>query len=260
VPALDLKRQNLQDFVLCYPKLAIAYNFIPKNACTTAKLSLGVASRGHLEGRPNPHDWNDDYRPPADFSEHAWKRLLILRDPADRLVSAYLNRVARPADLQTTMLVDWLWERSTGAKPRDQGSISFRVFWEWVREQPFDNLDAHWRHQSMLLAFDSYDYVIAVDGLQQGWKSSGLERLAPLLTSDEHATTSSHCAIDTPDVFDTPGHYLQGFKVTTGMFPPKQRFLPNSIRDEIKHYYASDYALLKRYGLEGASRLDREAS
>mgnify|MGYP001082136558 CR=1 FL=1 len=244
----------MQDFVLYYDALRIAYNYMPKNACSTVKSTLAFANDGSVFEQ-TPHQLDAKYRQKPINIDGSWKRLVILRDPFERLISAYLDKVIRPLEPDVVKLVDWIYRTEYERERVGEQSITLRQFWHWVRQQQSDNLNPHWRHQSAMLAFDSYDYILRVETLVSDWNALGLSNsVSELRVFLNHATSSMS---DFRRVlYGVPGHFIYGFRITTGIYPHKACFSVPELLEEVKQYYAADYKLLEEMEQPSPMRAD----
>ena len=137
---------------LVHYRSGAVYSFIPKNACTTMRLTLAF-SNGCVTRR-------EDY-PWVDPNSHLFAATLrelvvtpysfvILRCPFARLASAFLDKIVckRPP----------LWAL-TRLKPEvfDPDTLTFRGFVDLLKERKVLNSDIHWRPQSHFLVYQDYD-------------------------------------------------------------------------------------------------------
>jgi hypothetical protein len=144
----------------------------PKVACSTVKLALHA-----LEGLPQAaqesdvHDMGQEMQLAA-FSlpeiatildSPKWLRFAFVRNPYDRLFSAWKDKVTNPAEPYYHPLHERLGElygptRQDSAHP----PLAFRNFVDFVLDGPDDpwRFDAHWAVQVDLLWFDLIDFDV----------------------------------------------------------------------------------------------------
>lgn len=166
----------------------VIYCPIGKNACTFLKRQMvrisDIPYAEHL--LPDIHVLTDHVRSGMQLSDHSaeeaarivadpsYLRFAVLRDPADRLLSAYMEKLVlnrmNPGNQVHTAKPVWGVQRPQGysAPDYDRG-ISFRDFVTWVTAQKPATLDAHWRPQHLYLEgvewyclypFDRLDLVV----------------------------------------------------------------------------------------------------
>lgn len=241
--ALQKERDRL---ALYYPNLKIAYSYIAKNACSTLKGSLAAAENGATYQHV-PHELDDQFRGQPEAFDDSWTSVIALRDPFDRFVSAYLDKITRPmGDEAYPKLIEEIYRDTGRPPPRGDESVSITEFLQWVKRQDRDNLDIHWRPQSLMVSLPRFDHVLRVETLNEDWAKAGLAARVPLLSFTKHATKTS-LAFDA-DLRHVPGHHIYGFHQTTGQFPPRGCFAHPDLVAEINAFYADDLELIERLG------------
>jgi len=134
------------------------YSFVPKNACSTLRLSLAIAN-GAIAG---PQDWtwihhnNATFR--ADLRDLARARFtfVVLRCPHARLASVFLDKIVgrRPEF--------WTLHRLHHDRP-DPETLTFRDFVTLLETGKSLKADIHWRPQADFLVYEDYDAWIALE-------------------------------------------------------------------------------------------------
>lgn len=144
---------------------------IPKVACTTVKVTLH-----HLAGNPIPEDqseihnfdvglrlWDFSVEEIAEmFSSPEWVKFCLVRNPYDRLFSAYKSKIGNTSDTQYGWLRDAI--RQTYKYPIRDGRpatmVTFRDFVQYLVNadaqvryllKPDGIFDAHYNVQSHIL-------------------------------------------------------------------------------------------------------------
>ncbi|UOD51427.1 sulfotransferase family 2 domain-containing protein [Orrella daihaiensis] len=220
--------------LLYYPSLNILFTYIPKNACSTLKYSLGVASK-EISREQNPHMTEHKFR-------YADKRalypsnsrpIICFRNPFERLVSAFLDKFARSVpEAEASLVLDKIRKiKNIG----DNRSISFIDFVRFLKDQPSRQLDLHWRPQVDFIFFESYYEVFLVDTLTDQWNLHFPD--IPLLDFIPHSTSKRY---DCNEVsYDIPADEL--FKNYNSLgFPANSSFLNDEIVDIIQFRYFDD--------------------
>lgn len=153
--------------VMVIPSRRLLYVPIAKNACSTLKrMMLGLAGYSPASSiYAHVHECLDFYEtglqlkdwPAADverfLTEPDWFRFAVLRDPLERLVSAYRekfvrNRLAPGNQVHTAPVVRAV--QGVDRPDLDRG-ITFRAFADYVAAMPAEQLDPHWRPQMSCL-------------------------------------------------------------------------------------------------------------
>ncbi len=140
-----------------YPSRAV-YTMIPKNACSTLRLSIAIAN-GAIEDESQWH-WihhnNDSFRPSLAELATASYTFVVLRCPYARLASCFLDKfVGRTPEA---------WNFHQLAKEAvDPAQLTFRQFCKAVCQPPLLTGNIHWRPQTDFLVYKSYDDYFCVE-------------------------------------------------------------------------------------------------
>jgi hypothetical protein len=170
------------------------YLGIPKVACTRVKLILQ-----EFEGYPVPSDTGklhhrlDQSQPwvpkltdlsiderKAALNSKEWFRFSFVRNPYNRLFSAYKSKILNQRDTEYEEVREKI--RKNFGYPVRTGKpaaiVSFRDFVRYVCESPSNRLDGHWAPQTPLLMLDliNYDFVGRFENFQSEF-SQVLHRL-----------------------------------------------------------------------------------
>lgn len=181
---------------------------VPKVACTTVKRVLL-----EFEQRPVPADWGQIHNEALDatlasvgtdqaveiLTSPDWLRFCFVRDPYDRMFSAWKSKIGNTWDTQYAPLRDRI--REARHYPEPQGGrlpmVSFRDFVDYVTgsDDPGVTRDGHWDLQTNVLLWDliDYDVVGRFETFQQDFVAV-LERLdapQPVLTTARQVTNST---------------------------------------------------------------------
>lgn len=128
------------------------YSLIPKNGCSTLRLSLAVAN-GAIEG-PEEINWihHNNFTFTASLGELLTARytFAILRCPFARLASCYLDKIVG------RNFPFWKLDHLTG-RERDPNDWTFRRFIEALADDEVREGDEHWRPQHDFLVYETYD-------------------------------------------------------------------------------------------------------
>lgn len=101
-------------------------------------------------------------------------RFTFVRNPFDRLLSCYLQKIVRPTHVRATLL------RLLGRPIDDESEITFEDFVRTIADQDPIDMDPHWRVQSVqtLQEHVSYDFIGRFESFDHDLASVG-EKIAP---------------------------------------------------------------------------------
>lgn len=160
----------------------VLYCPIGKNACTFLKSLMvrisDVPHAGYL--MHDVHLLTDHVRTGMQLSDYPrdkvdevifspnYFRFALLRDPCDRLLSAYIEKFVvnrnAPSNILHTRTVLAPVQKALGmATPDFDRGITFRDFVTWIISAPAEKLDPHWRPQALYLAGMNYDRLYGFD-------------------------------------------------------------------------------------------------
>ena len=146
-------------------------NTVPKNACTRIKASLY-----ELERNKRPPDFNRVHTsataitsledPIEAITSKEWFRFAFVRNPYDRLFSAYKSKIVRDKDNNYTRTRNDLKEKY-GYKKTDV--LPFTDFVDFVVNTIDEYRDHHWQSQTRFLIWDKirYDYIGRFETFQE---------------------------------------------------------------------------------------------
>lgn len=163
----------------------IMYCPIGKNGCTFLKTQMIKLAETPDEERllRNVHVFTDNFNTGLQLSDYPrntvqemikspdYFRFAVIREPGDRLLSAYIekfvrNRLNSGNTLQHTWTVVGPVQAARGiATPDFDLGISFRDFITWISGVPSRELDPHWRPQAHYLQGISWDRLYRFDDM-----------------------------------------------------------------------------------------------
>lgn len=233
--------------LVAYPSGAV-YSFIPKNACSTMRVSLAIAN-GCIAG---PEDWpwihpnNPTFRAELRELVTAPFTFVILRCPHARLASAFLDKIA---GLRQEF---WTLHRADRDRP-DPDRLSFRDFVGLIEQPALFKLDIHWRPQVEFLVYDAYDLWVPLERF--GAAIPEIEARAGLTIHDARPLTG-HGTDDLVPVAATDPAGLADLPLTEiaalrreGKVPAHAALYDADLAARVAALYAADGRLyLKRFG------------
>lgn len=226
-----------------YPKLGIAYTYIPKNACTSFKRTFGKA-QGWLDSEtPSAHEMTMSWwlRGLASYPR-ADERIVVIRDPWDRLLSGYLNRFLMRQDA----VADHAWEHGLAERlgpDATRGDVSFTDFVEYLARTPSRKLNEHWRPQSDFM-IGSYTRVIRFEHITDDTAflaGRGLQ----LEQARGHATSTSRRDLG-PGWGKRRARRLRRLRRNRGVLPTRENMYDERLHALVAERYADDVALFER--------------
>jgi hypothetical protein len=161
------------------------YVEVPKAGCGTMKATLGGLEAARLSPaavtrtQEHPHDRSratpfvKPYQLPPDLLEDAfrgrgWRRFTVVREPAARLLSGYLEKI-RQGLKQSEPIRAALADQ--GRDPGRAQDITFADFISVVTATASREQDPHWRRQAdhLGLGIVDYDAIVHLEELDASW-------------------------------------------------------------------------------------------
>lgn len=223
--------------LVCYPTDTI-YSFIPKNGCSTLRLSLAMAN-GCLAG---PEDWpwihpnNGTFRASLRDLVTAQFTFVVLRCPFRRLASVFLDKILShtPEFWQLYRL-----ERDQ----LDHNTLTFRGFVDLLSSPDRVQANIHWRPQSDFLIYECYDAYLTLERFsdsaakiaQKGFAVHDARDLTRHGT-DQYTPVMEGCFADTPILT------LREMQ-RSGQLPSYAALYDEALAEEVGNLYADDIKL-----------------
>lgn len=232
--------------LLFFPEHKIKYIKIPKNACSTVINSLGWSV---VQDR-SPHQFDHQFKSTTKNTD-GWPCLVVVRNPYERLISAYLNKLVIPSPKEpfAGAVLDTVWRnqrKKERSSPTD--SISFREFVQYVCSRSDDELDQHWQSQTHHLDGVKPTIVLDFRHLGEQWALAPELKGIPLRDFKPHATASN--LVIEKNLCAAEGAHIGIFRQISGQFPPQSCFYDERLEALIRKRYADDYALMMQFGLD----------
>jgi sulfotransferase famil protein len=255
------------------------YAYVPKAACTSLKLWMATVEglvppgstpqgTGGVHSLLRPQAALDSLpRQEADaiLRDPAWFKFTFVRHPLARLVSAYLDKVV-PAKATAARLIRryqmhdpsaaW-WQRLLARLRIDaRRSLTFRQLVKQIARERPEELDEHFRPQSLLLSGLPLNFVGRVERIDEDLAvvQRRLDTNVPL----SHKKRQSYTVEAGDFVADWPAEAFRG----DAPHPHWRRFYPPAVRAGAVDIYGEDFA---RFGYHqqdetvGSSSLRRAA-
>lgn len=226
----------------------LLYCYIRKNACSAfkrliarrmpAKYWVRAALRGSFADRYEIEGGLNGFALPMQrvVDPAAYDHIVfVTRDPAERFVSAYLNKFV---DVSGADRIGQKYEAATGAAFDDARMVDFMG---WSR-MGFDRLDPHlWPQKAHL--WDLPYTAVPITGLQAGMaRLIGPEAAAAFFAQKVNAS-DGQAAADYADLTDVPARDLRAMRAA-GRAVTRANFLTPALRAHVAEIYAADVAML----------------
>lgn len=220
-----------------YPSGAI-YTFIPKNACSTLRVSLALA-HGCIADPAREWSWihgnNATFRATLPELVRAPFTFVILRCPYARLASAFLDKIV------SRNIEFWTLHRAE-RDAFDPRALTFRQFVQLLAKPGNLRLDLHWRPQADFLVYEDYDRWFAFEDMPAA--AAGIEARTGLQLVDARPFTRHGTAgvADIDGAADLTVADLDAMKAE-GRLPPQARFYDDALRAQVARLYRADLDL-----------------
>ncbi len=225
-----------------YIRQSSIYSFIPKNACSTMRYTVGLAN-GAIAG-PDDFNWihanNQTFRATLAELSRAKYTFAILRDPYLRIASCYLDKMVD----QTA--VAWLFCTLTEYR-LNPATLTFREFVTNVRARLRGN--EHWRPQLDFLVYETYDDLFCLEAFPDAL--SALKEKIGIEVHDardltKHGTDQFE-PLDNDEPFaDKPAHEIAALK-REGRIPRMQQLYDTDLITQVSQMYAADIAFYGKW-------------
>jgi len=233
---------------LTYFQGGVICSFIPKNGCSTLRLSLAIAN-GCAAG---PEDVTWIHANNATFSASlrdlatARYTFVVLRCPFSRLASVFLDKIlSRQAEY-------WKLNRFENDQ-LNPDTLTFREFVKLVGVSGRIRSNVHWRPQVDFLVYENYDSYFAFEDFGAAIKE--IEKKAGFSVVDARPLTrhgTDRVELDTGDCFsDTPLSALETMR-RDGRLPAHANLYDTALVNEALKLYAADITFYKsKFGASG---------
>lgn len=237
----------------------VIYCPIGKNACTSLKSEIArTANLRHINYVLRDIHFITDYVRTglqlSDYTEDQVARLItakqyfkfaVLRDPADRLLSAYIEKFVmgrlEPANIHHTKSVIVPVQSMNGLMPADYDhGITFRQFVNFIAQTNTARLDTHWRPQADYLAGIDYDRLFRIDQLDELMDILEERAQMPLQRKPRNVTGSGKGVLRTGAADLYPTDIANSPRIA------RASFFDDEIQSTVESIYATDYSLIKQ--------------
>jgi tetratricopeptide (TPR) repeat protein len=233
-------------------KLKIVYCSIPKNACTLFKNMIVEHSdlcMGYRQSGLNIHEFigkNKSFLTEnllENLNSSEYFKFAVLRNPFERLVSAYLDKFAKHLDPESFCheVISQV-HQSLGIEPNIEKSITFSQFVHYVAETEDSQLNDHWRPQSNFIGFVKFDSIgqfenldLLIDEFQDKFKIQITKEVSPHITNYQEFN----------DDLEFHNLYPQELRMLSGLPKAKQLYTPE-LKQIVRERYSRDVELYEK--------------
>ena len=233
-----------------YPRLRLAYTYIPKNACSSLKRTFGRAQGWLTADSPSAHEMRRAWwlsglaRYPR-----AEERIVVVRDPFDRVLSAYLNKFLRAKDSVAEQAVAAGLGESIGpGATRDD--VTFADFVGYLSRTPSRRLDEHWRPQHDFL-LGSYTRILRFEHLGE---DTAFLAARGLVVDEARGHSTSKVQSDVGPGWGTrTAGELGDLRRRRGVLPSRENMYDDGLRAMINERFAEDVELFESAATQATS-------
>ena len=228
--------------LLIYDSNAI-YSMIPKNGCTTMRLSIARAN-GIIRDNSDwewIHQNNDSFRPSFKDLALASYRFTVLRCPYSRLVSGFLDKIVRRT-------ADAAQFQKAAKTTLELESLTFRLFCEEIARPEVRASNIHWRPQVDFLVYAGYDDYFCFEAFAKA--AARLKARIGFAMIDarpmaRHDSSQYKIVQAAASYADAPLSHLEAM-LLNGFYPRPECFYDGKLKALVAQAYAADFALYRR--------------
>ncbi|WP_165735335.1 sulfotransferase family 2 domain-containing protein [Pseudoalteromonas sp. C8] len=154
----NAKHQFCMDYAMQVYDSDTIYSFIPKNGCSTLRLSVAMANGcvSSIEQGNWIHTNNQTFKPTLKEAATAQYKFVVLRCPFRRLASVFLDKfVAKELDA-------WQY-RDLLKREVKLDDLTFEQFVESLAVPPMKGANIHWKPQNQFLLYKEYDDYFSLE-------------------------------------------------------------------------------------------------
>ncbi len=164
--AVKLYKEWIENYYIINHQYKLIYCPIPKNACTLFKEIIVSNSEHQSDFQDSDLDVHRYVRQNnvelGDFnylSNPEYLKIAMVRNPFDRLVSAYLNKFVRPKKV-TPIVKNVIRDiyQFNNIKPNQKKSVTFSDFIHYLARTEDHYLNEHWRSQYFFLGMGLFEF------------------------------------------------------------------------------------------------------
>ncbi len=239
------KLNNNFSYLVYYDKLDIIYTYIAKVGSSTFKKTFYMHNLPYDDPQlPSLaediyliHRATDKIRVKPTFENSTAKKVLFLRNPYRRIVSAYLDKIATGdrtfANITKQVLALQRKLLPSEAEVLLNEKKTTPTFYEllcYLKSLPFYEMEQHFRPQIASICFEGYDEIFDLNNtLNEQWKQSSLSDINIHAYLNHSVSSKVDSNLDYKEMFnsyisDVDGNKIIANKESSGFFPPYYSF------------------------------------
>lgn len=220
------------------------YTYIPKNACSTLRLSLAVAN-GVITDKDSQHDWihKNNMTFSASLRElvSADYSFIVLRCPYRRIASTFLDKFVSLTNL-STRFVDSL------ASSFDILDLNFVRFLKIVRRQTEGNRDHHWKTQASFWVYEEYSDVFCVEKMENLNRTLREKKILEVVDARPFTQHSiQELQSNQSDCYSRTSIRVLSAMKRKGHLPLYENMYCDEAKALVEEIYAEDFSLYNKY-------------
>ena len=220
------------------------YSFIPKNGCSTMRLSVALANGAisNIQDFNWIHNNNQTFQPDLKMIMSAEYTFVILRNPFDRLASVYLDKIVGK-EIDAWNLRDQL------NREINLDKLNFAEFVNYIRKPRLLNTNIHWRQQSDFLLYEKYDDYFMFEDFEK--MTLSLEANIDFEVVDSRELIGHHVEqFDqlSGEYSNVPAQEIFRLKLE-GRCPSHKSLYSKELKEIVRNVYSKDFDLIEEANL-----------
>ena len=169
-------------------------------------------------------------------------KFAIVRNPWDRLTSAYLNKFVKPIDIEQSsspgkQVVEQHYQSQNLPVDYSRG-ITFKEFIQYLLTHKNEEIDGHWQPQSMFINQNKFDYLGRIETLDADFKAIA-ERIG-VTTNLGWANRSKRAEVTNNSSTEQYADYTPTQLRQLDRYPSYTEFYTSELLDLVKQRYTED--------------------
>lgn len=235
-----------------FPEIDVAFMDIKKNASTNVKRAILDKLSGEYgydlpDLVQNPHIVHHSANPfrAKTVSQLEGKEIIVIfRDPADRLVSAYCNKFIKKDTLSYALKISKYKSRQEMVN-----RFTFEQFCQNIFNSKEDTLNIHWRSQHITMIKGLRYKIFDFKDMQNSKELSKSLKVNLYKKTEDvaFANSSPYSNKKMEYVGNEPLKILKEYYKLTDTVPNKASLVSDEMQEKIKQFYKKDYEIYDKF-------------